>query len=269
MTDITIKSLSSIEELEEVVKLDEVIWGMDPVPVHQTYTAAKNGGIVLGAYHNERIVGFLYSFPGFRDGKVYLCSHMMGIHTDYRKRKIGERLKRKQRELALEKGYPLIVWTFDPLQSLNAYLNLHKLGAVAAHYLENHYGEMDDSINAGMPSDRFEVEWRLTRDDFSANHAVDYDTVSAVYEMALNSDGLPMITATNAESFSDRERWLVPIPADITKVKASDHKLALDWRLKTRKAFRQLIDEGFVGVDLVRAKDDVSCYVFVREGGKG
>lgn len=47
------------------------------------------------------------------------------------------------------------MWTYDPLETVNGYLNLSKLGGVCTQYIENCYGEMPDILNAGLPSDRF------------------------------------------------------------------------------------------------------------------
>ncbi len=48
---INIRSLQQIEELEDTRKLESKIWGeADSIPTHQTITAVKNGGLVLGAF---------------------------------------------------------------------------------------------------------------------------------------------------------------------------------------------------------------------------
>lgn len=60
-----------------------------------------NGGLLLGAFIGDKIVGFSYSFPGYVNGKVYLCSHTLGIHPDYQTRGIGKTLKEKQSEWAI------------------------------------------------------------------------------------------------------------------------------------------------------------------------
>ncbi|MFB3171018.1 hypothetical protein P5G62_028410 [Neobacillus sp. 179-C4.2 HS] len=57
--ELEIRSLHLIEELEEVRKLETKIWGEnESIPTHQTITAVKNGGLVLGAYFRKQLVGF-------------------------------------------------------------------------------------------------------------------------------------------------------------------------------------------------------------------
>ena len=156
---IVLRRLESLEELKAVQRLERTVWGMDPIPLHQTLTAVKNGGLLLGGFHNDRLVGFCYAFPGFDGKRTYLCSHMMGVEPAYRGIGLGKRMKWDQRKWALSMGYSLITWTFDPLESINASLNLNALRAICDTYIENCYGEMDDELNRGLPTDRFQVEW--------------------------------------------------------------------------------------------------------------
>ena len=48
---------------------------------------------------------------------------MLGVRKEYWGRDLGYQLKVQQREQALRMGIRMIHWTFDPLQSKNAYLN--------------------------------------------------------------------------------------------------------------------------------------------------
>ena len=133
---------------------------VEVVPLHVLITAAKNGGLLLGAFDGETLAGFVFGFPGLTpDGKLKHCSHMAGVHPAYRDRGLGYSLKLAQRLHVLAQGIDLITWTFDPLETRNATLNFHKLGAICNTYLPNLYGEMHNGLNAGLPSDRFQVDW--------------------------------------------------------------------------------------------------------------
>ncbi|GGH81797.1 putative GNAT superfamily acetyltransferase [Pullulanibacillus pueri] len=285
MSNAVIRKLSTVAELEEMQKLEEEVWHTAPIPIHQTLTAAKNGGIVLGAYERDHLVGFLYSFAGFKDGNSYLCSHMLGIKRDFQKQKMGERLKQRQYELAREAGYSSIVWTFDPLLSLNAYLNLHKLGAFASQYIENSYGEMTDALNAGLPTDRFLAEWpiaskrssglgdrvtfatgQLTKpNDAHASRETQIDEAHCLLKVVINKQGLPVPETSFLQDvdIATSPEWFVPVPYDFQTIRSLDHELAMNWRIATREVFNSLIAQGFVGVDLIKKSDAVSYYRFV------
>ena len=52
-------------------------------------------------------------------------------------------------------------WTFDPLEIKNAYLNIHKLGAIVRSYRVNFYGVSSSRLQGGLPTDRLVAEWHL------------------------------------------------------------------------------------------------------------
>ncbi|WP_240675827.1 GNAT family N-acetyltransferase [Ammoniphilus sp. CFH 90114] len=265
LQELIIRTVSSTEELTLVRDLEKMVWASDdPVPVHQTLTVVKNGGMVIGAFLNNQLIGFQYSFPGFDGRKVYLCSHSMGIHPDYRKLGIGEKLKLKQREEARRLGYKLITWTYDPLETVNGYLNLTKLGAFCRTYVENCYGDMPDILNAGLPSDRFLVEWNPEQErseralmEMGQNDPVtiQVDTESYVFPVPKN-----LILNENFSSFI----W-VPVPSAFQKIKLQDMKLALDWRLKTREVFTFYLNRGWVVTQLTKGNGpDIYYYGLKR-----
>ncbi|MBM7663029.1 putative GNAT superfamily acetyltransferase [Bacillus mesophilus] len=259
-----IKTLTTLQEVKSVQAVEEQVWNSPSIPEHQIYTAIQNGGILLGAYLDNNLIGFLYSFPGYKEGSIYLCSHMLGILPGYRKSGIGHQLKEKQRELALQKGYSLITWTFDPLESVNAYLNIHKLKGITGSYLENHYGNLNDSLNQGMPTDRFLVEWWI-----NSKHVNDENTNSlSINEykalIAIEQDklGFPYIVDTYNQELS-QNHYLVPVPENFQQIKKDRPELAMEWRLETRTQFQKLLSKGYVAADIRReSKNGVSYYVF-------
>ena len=122
----------------------------------------QNGGLVHGAFlPSGELIGFCFAFAGLRGGRLRLCSHQLAVLPGFRGRGVGVALKQAQARDALGLGYELISWTFDPLEARNAYINLHRLGCIARVYDRNHYGEMEDELNRGLPSDRFEAEYWL------------------------------------------------------------------------------------------------------------
>ena len=122
--------------------------------------ANKIGGHLFGAYDGDRMVAFLVAIPGLKEGsRGYLHSHMMGVLPEYRNHGLGRTLKMAQKRDALQRGIPLIEWTFDPLELKNAYLNIEKLGAIVRRYLFNNYGTTSSKLHTGLPTDRLVAEW--------------------------------------------------------------------------------------------------------------
>ncbi len=258
--NIEIRMLSTMEELAELQRVESTVWKMDSTPLHQTYTALLNGGILLGAYDGKKMVGFLYSFAGFTDGSVYLCSHMLGILTDYRMQGLGERMKLKQAELASDVGYSMITWTFDPLESRNAYLNLHKLGAIGAIYDADHYGEMNDGLNQGLPSDRFQVKWYLNEERPKQTYSFDKEKIL----LEADSAGNPVAVEDKVD-LNRGNVFFVAIPMNFQEIKQTNFELAKRWRMETRYVFQSLFQAGFLATDLLLdEQSSLSYYVFTR-----
>jgi len=159
-----IRSAASHDELHACVDLQLTVWGLNPrdaVPFNQLHVAHSWGGQVLVAVENDQVIGFCYGLPGRQYGKPAILSHMLGVLREHRGRDLGAQLKLAQARWALDQGYDLITWTYDPLEALNGRLNIGRLGGIVRQYLVNHYGEMTDALNKSMPSDRMLVEWHL------------------------------------------------------------------------------------------------------------
>lgn len=268
---INIRELTTYSELLDVQRLENLIWNEPPIPLHQTFTSIQNGGLILGAYIDEDLVGFSYSFAGFKNGKAYLCSHILGIHPDHQEKGIGAILKETQRQKSLEMGYSMMTWTYDPLESRNAYFNLSKLHAICRTYVVNCYGEMVDDLNAGLPSDRFKVEWWFNSPFIDENNQIEVNNENSPFQIEIMEKGLPKlgdVTYTVATILKKQtvEPVLVPVPINFQELKKEDFDLALDWRLKSREILQTLFDNGYVAVALQKNKDNVvNHYVLIKE----
>src|SRR5262249_53582105 len=127
-----VRKCNGLEELRACVSLQKEVWNFcdaDLVPLRMFVVAGKIGGQVVGAFHRGGLVGFAFSLPGVHGNVSYLHSHMLAVREDYRNSGLGRRLKLFQREEALDRGFDLMEWTFDPLEIKNAYFNIERLGA--------------------------------------------------------------------------------------------------------------------------------------------
>jgi predicted GNAT superfamily acetyltransferase len=163
---ITIRRLKTDDEARVCMDLQQRVWGsseLEVVPHHMFVVAHRTGGQVLGAFEQDKMVGFLLAFPGVHEGRVYLHSHMTAVLPEYQGQGIGKKLKLTQREDALERGFDLVEWTFDPLQFGNANFNITHLGAIVREYLPNVYGNTTSHLDAGLPTDRLVAEWWIRK----------------------------------------------------------------------------------------------------------
>ena len=161
---VTIRKCEELEDMQGCFELQKEVWKFsdaDLVPVRMFVLANKIGGHVIGAFDGGELVGFALAIPGMRNGHVYLHSHMLAVRQQYRNGGLGRRIKLYQRDDALARGFELMEWTFDPLEIKNAYLNIHKLGAVIRHYRADFYGVSSSRLQAGLPTDRLLAEWTM------------------------------------------------------------------------------------------------------------
>ncbi|MGC2192657.1 MAG: GNAT family N-acetyltransferase, partial [Candidatus Dormiibacterota bacterium] len=154
----------SFEEIEAVHSLQAEIWGSELIATPSTllHVISQAGGSVLLAKVGDRPIGFAYGFVGRSpDGVTYLRSHAAGVLAEFRNSGVGRALKLAQRQAGLAVGLNRIVWTFDPSQVGNAHFNLRRLGATARGFRHDYYGQRDDALSHGLPTDRLIVEWFL------------------------------------------------------------------------------------------------------------
>ncbi|MGH2819620.1 MAG: GNAT family N-acetyltransferase [Actinomycetota bacterium] len=266
--DIAIRIVDDAGAAAVAERLQREVWGMPPgevVPVHQLITAARWGGVLLVAYAGDDPVGFCYGFVGLDDGRPVLCSHMLGVVPERRRSGIGFALKLEQRRLARERGLDRVVWTFDPLEARNAYLNLHKLDAFARHYYVDAYGPMDDELNRSLPSDRLLVEWHLDEARPSASRPPSrIEASTPVVNTPRSGAAVPAPGDADVRAGEGSPEILVAVPAHVAKVKERSAALALAWRLNVRQAMTQALSGGFRATDLIPGEEGVSFYVFTR-----
>ena len=265
---VTFRDLTTLEEFALVVDLEREIWGPvydDVVPVSILAVSVHSGGILIGAFDDDRMVGFVYSLPGIKDGKATQWSHMAGVVSSHRSAGLGYQLKLLQRERALSAGLDLVQWTYDPLQALNAHLNFSKLGVVVAEYAENIYGLSTSPLHAGLPTDRFVADWwirkphverrlaaREASDRRSAPEARvrpsmilrDHSVVDARPVNGVVAAG-EWLECGDVDLTLDGPRLAVEIPTGFTEMLARDPSLALAWRMQTRAIFTTYFGRGY------------------------
>ena len=215
---IVLRELRTAAELAPLPELEVRVWGgrYEMVSVNVLVATISEGGVAIGAFHADRLVGAVYGFAT-SDPAVH-HSHYLAVDVPYRRSGLGERLKHAQRDWCLARGITAMRWTYDPLQYGNAHLNLRRLGAVGLSYHVDHYGSLG-GINGSLPSDRVTVRWEL--------------------------DGAP------SRDFA-RQR-VVPAPAITAVDIAAAAGTARAARLELRSALQPLLDDGWTIVDVDRA----------------
>jgi predicted GNAT superfamily acetyltransferase len=265
----SIRPLSGYAEYLACVALQRLAWGedfADGVAPGLLWVTQRLGGVASGAFSERgELLGFVFGLTGICDGQSVHWSDLLAVRPELRGRGIGRALKLHQREYLLARGVSVVHWTFDPLESRNAWLNF-RLGITVREYIRDAYGEGASHLHRGLGTDRFVADWRLASERVCARLTDPAPELAAAAGAAVNdvvpSNGWPRSCEPRLNL--DEDRLLVRIPANIQPLKAAEPSLALEWRAVTRAAFEHYLTRGWEVTALRRDDAQVSSYLLER-----
>ena len=245
---IKIREVSTIAEYDACIRLQREVFGLPDLeisPRRHLIVSHRAGGWTLGAFVEDKLIGFVHHLAAVKDNYIFGYSHMMAVATEYQNQGVGAQLKWAQRERALAEGRDYIKWTFEPMRARNAHFNLNRLGVVVREYAVNFYGT-DYSTNpaekgtvGGMDSDRLFASWDLK--------APRVASLSRGEETALGAPGRT-----------------IEIPGDFSSLLKTDPETAKREVVRVREEFVQALNEGFVCRAFAR-DEQRPRYLFYRE----
>ena len=269
-----VQPLTTLREFQECERIQEEVWGAPGVTAEFISVTAKYGGAVLGAFAGGKMAGFLFAFLARRRGRVIHWSHMMAVRDGFRDQGLGFKMKLAHRKFALAEGIKSICWTYDPLQSRNATLNIARLGATVDEYSPDCYGRFSSLIERGLESDRFVVDWKIASAHVERRlrqgaHSLDCSALPRANETTINADGLLVNSRIHLRLTS--RRLLVEIPSRTDIMRDQDMKLAARWRSETRRIFQSYFRAGYRVADFVPPSEATAgkCFYVLRRIGDG
>ena len=236
---ITIRRVDTTAEYDACVRMQHAIWGDDfteIVPATMLKVTQHIGGVTAGAFDpGGRLLGFVFGMMGVIDGRRVHWSDLLAVHPDARNKGLGRRLKLFQRQLLLPLGVETMYWTYDPLVTKNAYLNIVRLGARPTEYVVDMYGaDTHSAMQGGIGTDRFVVAWDLITEGGANARASAQDT---------NARTAPIVGATS--ELPDEPVVRVEVPTDIDDLLARDFAGAVRLRQTTRRIFTHYLPRGY------------------------
>ena len=250
------RRLSKPEEFRQADELVQSAFGAESpgaIPPALQRALQDNGGLVLGAFADIYLAGCSVSMIGWDGSTLYHYSHLTVVRPEYQNHHLGFQLKAFQRDEVLKLGLPEIRWTFDPLQSRNAYLFVRRLGSRPDRYLPHYLGRVDDQANRGLETDRLRTVWsiqspsveeRLRGELPNAQHDLGrYRTAFPIVETETGESGLRLPTAVVEPTGATAH---LEIPFDIAAVREHEPVALGRWRHAVRDAFRAAFDTSYV-----------------------
>jgi predicted GNAT superfamily acetyltransferase len=227
-----------------IAEVGDLIWGPRGTLARNELRALMHAGdpvhLAVDLDQQERpVVGFAVGFLGWSP-VLHVHSHQVGVVSGHRRRGIGYALKLAQRETCLSQGFTDMRWTFDPLVRRNASFNLGALGARAASFHVQFYGEMDDTINGGDASDRLEAVWTLDR-PLPSRRPTQSPTPSqgASPQLLVDTDGWPRLTHSEL-----RPGAILAVPQDYETLRRRDPARSGAWRAASREVLQAAYEAG-------------------------
>ena len=234
--DLEFKALVSDEDFKGVEEVQRAAWGFDDlaiVPEHMFKVVSRfKCGFTGGAFYQGRMVGFVLAYE--TEDKEIHHSDMVAVDPRWQSGNqgvsVGFQLKLLHREEAMKRGVKAIQWTFDPLLSKNANLNVRKLGAGFAQYLPDFYGKsVAEGIYAGISTDRILVHWKL-------------DEYPPRLDRTADLEAAPLVkTPEEIQGAGFR----MEIPYDLTELKRQDLEAARAFRRDTAAILTRALDRGY------------------------
>jgi predicted GNAT superfamily acetyltransferase len=245
---LALRELTELPDLRRCEAVQRAVWGggeLELTAASQLKAAVHAGALVAGAFEDDALLGFVFSFPSHtrHEGawRVGQHSHLLAVRPEARGRGIGGQLKWFQRAWCLARGVTHVTWTFDPLQARNARLNLEHLGAYATRYYPDFYGPLG-GLNGTGPSDRLLAEWPLAAPHvaaLAAGGARETPPEAVVTGLEVGPEGRPLVHVLPDEA--QAVRLEIPARVDLR----GDDRSALEWRLALRRVMQPLIERGF------------------------
>jgi predicted GNAT superfamily acetyltransferase len=250
---LTIQPLTK-DDLAECASLIQDVFGFrdkDSIPAWEMYVVSQNGGLALGAFVDDELVGAQYAFAAFDGRQPFLHSNGLAVRPEYQDLGIGEMLKLVQRTRALRLGYERIRWTTGALSSRQLYLYLTKLSAqLVDHRRQPMAGLLPDHV----ATDEVVIDWHLR--DAAKNMRFDPQPVSAseLPYLATSTedigDGLRRFTRSHAEEAPSSSCDL-EIPWDVHELQHRSPAVAAEWYAGVATAMQKLLHDGYRGVEVL------------------
>lgn len=251
-----------------VYSLQQQEWGEhDAVPTDVLGILEKTGGHLLAAYSREKGLtpeGWAGLAIGLGSNHGTVESHMVVVPKDKRgSGNVGWNMKMIQAHEAVQNGFDSVSWTYNPMQGLNANLNLEKLGGNVESFVINQYGQSPTFGN--VPSHRFTVNWDLLDD--RTHHRLQ-QVYSKAYRSPTVEDvaSLPELTEETLAATLDAKpsHMTFSIPGDHTQLSLDEQ---IEWMDRLGRVFSDLLDtEQAVIPDGLATLDPALTYTQKKSG---
>jgi predicted GNAT superfamily acetyltransferase len=272
---VKIAPFSNLTDYKTCEDIQREVWqseDIDVVPVHMLLEAHRKGGILLGAYNSlGDMIGFACSILGTIKKLSIQHSILLAVRVAYRNFDVGFKMKAAQRKEALKRKIPLITSFFDPMQPMNAYFALGKLGAWSDAYEENYFGETTRLSDRGMPTDRLLTHWDLESGDVlrrletgPPRHDLKKEMKRQIVINQIEEKAPGLMHSPAIKLNCTEDHFLFEVPYNLPEIKSRDLGIAMEWQAKMRQTFRHYLRKEYRATDFFVTAHDGHLRAFYR-----
>lgn len=275
LDQLEIRPLKNNKEFLDCLNLQKRTWGetfqerADPPVLIENQMIS---GITSGAFDPDgNLIGFIFGLTGIQSGRPVHWSDMMAVEPEWRRFGLGRSLKYYQQRAMRDIGVEEIYWSFDPLETNNANLNLNRLGVYVEEYVVDMYpfDAQEGTLHGGLGMDRFVVKWYTDHDrnqpGMSWVEISDAQRELPVINTRMEASG--EITPVEGE-LPEHPALRIEIPESIQGIKSESREQAFQWRLSTRHGLNHYVNRGYGIRSFVR--DSIAQrYFYVLENTAG
>jgi predicted GNAT superfamily acetyltransferase len=232
----------------------------------------RNGGILLGAYSSiGDLIGFECSILGTLKKKPTLHTILLAVRTPYRNFDVGFTLMSALHKEALKRKIPLVTAAIDPMQPVQSYFFLGKLGAWSNQYEEDYCGETTRIMDRGLPTDRLLAQWDLGSKEVNRRlesgpprHGLRRELKRQTVINKLEETAPGLVHSPAIKLNCTEPTFVLEVPYNIPEIKSRDLGMAIEWQSKMRKTFRHYFRKGYTVTEFYVTTHDGHLRAFYR-----
>lgn len=262
--EIILVNPEDLEAFESIEEIQRQAWiGLnerDIVPTHFMVSIAAAGGQILLGRVDGIAVAFSLAIPTVSNwASKVLYSHMLAVRQEYQGRNIGQQIKLAQRDHALRAGFTGIEWTFSPMLTNNAFLNIAKLGAKCTEFYSNRYGCIQNGLYGSLATDRLKAEWDIGRE-----HKVFRD--EKIEDVVHCREFIPFIDNDLLAKAVENQFIACSVPSNFPAIMKDKPKLAVEWQRVFSVVAKHLLTPKVLWkiTSITRPDNNLCRYIFER-----
>jgi predicted GNAT superfamily acetyltransferase len=272
---VTIAPFRNLADYKTCEDIQKEVWDsqdIDIVPVTVLLEIQRTGGIVLGAYSGiGDLIGFECGIPGSVRNKPILHAMLLAVRSAYRNFDVGFKLMTALRKEALKRKLSLVTAAIDPMQPVQSYFALGKLGARSDRYEENYCGATTRQPDRGMPTDRLLIEWDLASKEVDRrlesgppSHGLRKELKRQTIINQLRETAPGLVESSTVKLSCTEAEFLLEVPYNLPEIKSRDLGMAIQWQSKMRQTFRHYFKKDYSVTEFFVTTHDGHLRAFYR-----